>query len=67
MATKSDLWVELRNAIKLVDESYKYAVETSSVNFATLYNTLQGVYTGSNVLAVETALVNAKNAFLGIM
>lgn len=61
MATKSELWTQLANMIKLCDETYKFGADNTP-NFVTLYSTLQGSFKGNHTAATQASITNMRDA-----
>lgn len=57
MASKAELWVQLQNAIKILDSTLGFGI-SNTPNFATLQDTLQNLLEGANTQATATALAS---------
>lgn len=59
-ATKSELWGQLTKAIKIVDETFKYAGQNAT-NFLGLLDSLQQVYEGNHIGSTNAAFTSLRS------
>ena len=64
-ASKAELWTQLKNAIKIADENFKYAGQ-SSTNFLALVDTLQQSFEGEHIGNPNAALASLRSLFNSI-
>jgi len=65
-ATKSELWAQLRNAVKIPDEVFKFGT-INATNFVTLLDTLTQLAEGLHVPQTVSAFNNMKNNLASIV
>lgn len=66
MATKSELWDQLLQEIKILDEIYKFGAENTP-NFLAMESALQGFYQGAHVGATQQQITNLRNSLSALL
>ncbi len=61
MASKAELWTQLSNAIKIVDELWKFGA-TNTANLVTLIDVLTTSYRGNHVADITSAVKSLRTA-----
>ena len=60
MATKGELWTQIANAVKLIDETWKIGSVNTS-NFASLQDTLEQSFEGAHINNTAAAIQTLRN------
>jgi len=65
-ASKTELWTQLANAIKIFDQTFLYG-SSNSPNLATLLDTLQQSYEGTHISATQSAATSFRSSFSSLL
>jgi hypothetical protein len=65
-ASKAELWTQLANAVKILDQTYVYGA-THSPNLAGLVDTLQQSYEGTHISATQAAVTSMRSSFSSLL
>ena len=66
MATKSELWTQLANAIKILDETLKFG-NANATNFLSLVDTLTQMLEGNHASATLQALLSFRSSLSSLV
>lgn len=66
VASKSELWTQLLNLCKIIDETYDFAA-VNSPNFRSMEEVLQEAYVGTHVAATQARMTSLRSALNGMI